>query len=842
MEKDSGLMPLPTKKDIQLSTHEYPAAYSPMNDEEGFNEQRSLREYVNVVYKRLPLILALAVITTSVVAFYMYRQSSIYEAQATLIIEPPRPKATTKEAININLGGDANYANTQLKLLQNPDLMRDVVVRLGLHRETNLFANQNKGILASLRSIFSSDKSKPEKESSSLPVLTENNDTSAPDKIALTPEERERADNYALIFLGGLKIEPIERTNLVNVSVQSTNPDLAAKVADMTARRFIENDVEREMSGAKQSYEELSKSIEELKGTISTQEADLINLLSRSNLPLQDKGGEFRNSVLQTVYTQYQEAKNDRLKIEAKYNTAVQANSRGEGSNIPDLTDSKIYQDMVRINTERKAKLQDFIREIDKQIQDSETELAGLRSKYTDDYKKVIEAKAKIDRLKQSREETDRQVTDLINKDKTKLEKEAISGALISLQSQLESARKREGQLYTAYTTEESKANLDGQAETKLTTLKREIETNRGLLDTYTQRQKEQELAISGNRPDNIKISTNAVKPIAPIGPQRNRNIFVAFLISLAAGIGLAFLLDYLDDSIRTSDDVGRHLGLPTLALIPHQAGNDKRKLALLPKNGNGHTSSSTAMVALEDTRSAMAEAYRHLRTSLLFSSAGKPPQTILVTSSQPSEGKTTTAINTAITLAQSGADVVLIDCDLRRPRLHSHFNMENSAGLTNYLSGDRNTDSLLKPFSSLPKLKIITSGPIPPNPAELLSSNEMKNLLQFLRGNYKHVIIDSPPAISFTDAAILSTLVDGVVLVAMAGKSSIHLMRRFKQRLSNIGARIYGVVLNGIKSDSVEYGYYGYGYTYNYYSSPADDSTPLMEEVETASIHDTKG
>ena len=433
------------------------------------------------------------------------------------------------------------------------------------------------------------------------------------------------------------------------------------------------------------------------------------------------------------------------------------------------------------------------------------------------------------------------QVTELINKDQTKAtKKKQISGALISLQSQLESARKREGQLYTAYTTEESKANLDGQAETKLTTLKREIETNRGLLDTYTQRQKEQELAISGGRPDNIKISTNAVKPTAPIGPQRNRNIFVAFLISLAAGIGLAFLLDYLDDSIRTSDDVGRHLGLPTLALIPHKTGNSKGKLTLLPKNGS--VSNSTAMVALEDTRSAMAEAYRHLRTSLLFSSAGKPPQTILVTSSQPSEGKTTTAINTAITLAQSGADVVLIDCDLRRPRLHSHFNMENSAGLTNYLSGDKNTDSLLKPFASLPKLKIITSGPIPPNPAELLSSNEMKNLLQFLRGNYKHVIIDSPPAISFTDAAILSTLVDGVVLVAMAGKSSIHLMRRFKQRLSNIGARIYGVVLNGIKSDSVEYGYYGYGYTYNYYSSPADDSTPMMEEAEVASIHDTKG
>src|SRR5690606_28782626 len=164
----------------------------------------------------------------------------------------------------------------------------------------------------------------------------------------------------------------------------------------------------------------------------------------------------------------------------------------------------------------------------------------------------------------------------------------------------------------------------------------------------------------------------------------------------------------------------------------------------------------------------------------------------------------------------------------------------ENSHGLTNYLSGERNTANMIKSCPGLPRLKVITSGPIPPNPAELLSSNEMKNLLQFLRGRYNHVIVDSPPAISFTDAAILSTLVDGVVLVAMAGKSSIHLMRRFKQRLSNIGARIYGVVLNGIRSGSVEYDYYGSGY-YDYYGKASDDtSTPVMAETE--SIHDTRG
>ncbi len=381
-----------------------------------------------------------------------------------------------------------------------------------------------------------------------------------------------------------------------------------------------------------------------------------------------------------------------------------------------------------------------------------------------------------------------------------------------------------------------AEANIEGQAETKLITLKSELESNRRLLDTYMQRQKQQELAISSGRPNNIKISNHAVAPSTPIGPQRLRNIFVGLLVSLVAGIGLAFLLDYLDDSVRTSDDVSRLLGLPTLALIPHHAASDGRKIGLIPSQGNG-TVASSALITLEERNSPTAEAYRHLRTSLLFSSAGKPPQTILVTSSQPAEGKTTTAINTAITLAQSDVDVILIDCDLRRPRLHSHFGLDNSQGLTNYLSGEKATENLIKSAPGLPRLKIITSGPIPPNPAELLSSNEMKNLLQFLKGRFKHIIVDSPPAISFTDAAILSTLVDGVVLVAMAGKSSIHLMRQFKLRLANIGARIYGVVLNGIKSGSMEYDYYGAGY-YNYYKhAEDDDSTPMMEDVAAQKV-----
>lgn len=827
MEQDQRLTPFPKTGDLKTHNHDYPANYPAYYEDDAAEGRRSLQQYFNVVYKRLPIILILTLLTTAAAAFYMFRQASQYRATTQMVIEPRKPKATSKDSININFGTDANYYNTQLKLLQNQDLMRDVVIRLGLYNDKDGIGEEG-GLLAGLRSMFSS-KTAGASDTDALPVIgdiPENPDGTA--AVQLTAEERSRADMYAGLLAGNLSVEQQERTNLVNVSVVNTDPKLAALVADKVAELFIEQDASREVSSDKQVLDDLNKSIDELRGTIATQEADLISYMRSHELPLQEKGQELAASRLQGMSETWMKAMENRRMIETRYNLAVQAGNSGKGMSIPDIYENKVFQDTMRLNTERKAKLQDQIREIDKQIQEAETEKAELLVKYTPEYFKVKEKEERIASLKASRETTEREVTKIIDTDQAKLEKTAVGGALAVLRSQLESSRKQEAQAQGVYEREASLANIQGQAVTELTTKKREIETNRNLLDTYTQRQKEQELAIASGRPDNIKIAAKAVAPSTPFGPNRLRNIIVALIASLGAGIGLAFLLDYLDDSVKTSDDIGRHLGLPTLALIPHYFGSEKKRLRLAAAdNGNG---AGTGLITLEERNSPMAEAYRHLRTSLLFSSAGKPPQSILVTSSQPSEGKTTTAINTAVTLAQSGADVVIVDCDLRRPRLHSYFELENTQGLTNYLSGERNTENLIKPCRDLPQLKVITSGPIPPNPAELLSSNEMKNLLQFLRGRYKHVVIDSPPAISFTDAAILSTQVDGVVLVAMAGKSSIHLMRRFKHRLANLGARIYGVVLNGIKADSFEYEYYG-GY-YSYYSKRDDDSTPEMEEM----------
>jgi polysaccharide biosynthesis transport protein len=832
MDEDQRLTPLPKTGGLREVAGEYtPAAYAPYYDDDSIEGGRSIRQYLDVVYKRLPWIITLTVLVTAAVAFYVYRLPDIYEAQAVMLIEPRRPKVTSKDSININFGNDINYYNTQLRLLQSPELLRDVVIDLGLHKDPILLDRGGRGVGSTLRSIFSSEKPTASPAAVVQPISAdEPSDTSG--KPQVSEEEKRIAEKYASEMVVGLNVAQQERTNLVNVSVKSYHPDLAAKLATGIARVFKEQDARREVAGAEQAKNDLSRSIEELKGTISGQEAELISFMKDSNLPLQEKGQELSASRLQGLSETWMKAMEERRNLEGRYNAAVAANAKGEGGSLPDLYENKIYQDTVRLNAERRAKLQDDLRSLDKELEDLEARRKANATKWTDEHPAMLELIATINEKRSARQNKQKETTDLIEKEQRKIESNAVSGALTALRSQLDAKRREEAQAQSAYEREASLANVQGVAETRMTTLKRSIDTNRNLLDTYTQRLKEQELAIANSNPDNIKIPSEAVAPTTPTGPQRQRNIMIAFLLSLAAGIGLAFLADYLDDSVKTSDDIGRQLGLPTLALIPHHELTEKRRLSLVARNG-GVAAPVTSIVTLEERHSPMAEAYRHLRTSLLFSSAGKPPQTILVTSSQPSEGKTTTAINTAITLAQSDADVVIIDCDLRRPRLHSYFEMDNTEGLTNYLSGEPNTDHLIKRCKSLPRLRVITSGPIPPNPAELLSSEEMRKLLQFLRGRYKHVIIDSPPAISFTDAAILSTLVDGVVLVAMANKSSMHLMRRFKQRLGNIGARIYGVVLNGIKSNSIEYDYYG-GY-YDYYGkSDLDTATPYIEEAGT--------
>ena len=745
----------------------------------------NLKEYLFVVLKRKWLIMSIVLIVTTLAVIQAYREPSIYEGATTITIEQK-----TRSILQNGNGGlvigqsDPNFWGTQLRLLASESLARQVVLKLDLQHNPAFFGPQGQStIFASLKRIFSND-SAPKK--SPAPVR-------AKDDVAtgqqLTEEQLAALEPYEDAITSSEVVEPQPQTNLVIIRYRHTDPVLAQRIADTLAEVFVANNQALQDTDSSKASQDLAQEIAKYQGQVHEKEQGVFAYAKAYNLPLDNTpGANISQTRVATYSSQLLEAENKKRNLQAAYDAAKSA---------PDpLSIPEVQKD------ERVAKLREKITE----LKDRET---GLLEKYTKEWPEVIQVEAQIAQLEAEL-------------------KKAPAEVIASMKSQADAANKQLQGLQTAYARESGVTAEQTKNIIELTSKRADLASDQQYLNTLFQKRRELN-AVSNDTGTNVKIENPSRLPAGPVGPARMRTIVIAFFLSLLAGIGLAFLLDFLDDTIKTVDDVDRYINLPALALIPAMR-NDKPRL-----RGNEAPSDpneATALTMVKDVRSPIAEAYRHLRTSLLLSSAGTAPRTILVTSSQPSEGKTTTAINTAFMLAQTGAKVLIIDCDLRRPRLHAHFNIPNAHGLTNCLSGNASdVDAVIQDYVPLPNLKLLTSGPMPPNPAELLGSEEMRKLLHTLSEKFTHVIVDSPPAISFTDASILSTFVDGVILVVHGGRSSRAVVRRAKQQLLDIGAHIFGIVLNNVRIEKTQDYYYGgyYGYYKSSYYSSADE--PAAED-----------
>jgi capsular exopolysaccharide synthesis family protein len=416
----------------------------------------------------------------------------------------------------------------------------------------------------------------------------------------------------------------------------------------------------------------------------------------------------------------------------------------------------------------------------------------------------------------------------------------AKSVVTTNLETNYRKALAREKALSESFNKQRAETVTQNQAAINYNILKQEIETNKGLLEGLMQRAKENDVSMAGT-PNNIHVVDYASEPSSPIGPRRLQSVVIALLLSLAFGVALALFLEYLDDTVKSPEDVERGLRLPALAVIPLAGlSAGQRLLPFTGKeargNGNGN---GRELLINNDGPSVQAEAYRHLRTSVLLSTAGRAPRTLLVTSSLPSEGKTTTVVNMATVLAQTDAKVLVIDADMRRPRLHHLFEMENRAGLSSLLSSDAIPAELVSVVHQYKdsNIYLLASGPIPPNPAELLGSQQMRNLLEKASEHFKYIIIDSPPIASFTDGVLISSIVDGVLLVVQGGKTSRQVVKRTRQMLQEIGAKVIGVVLNKIDLRSQEYYYYHQDYKY-YYSETNGNEAGASKAMSVAGKH----
>jgi capsular exopolysaccharide synthesis family protein len=797
MSQENRLLPL-TSETLDRPLRDLAASPVPMPASSvSASEPAHLREYLAVVLKRKWLILSLAIVVTSLVSIQMYRTPSIYEALAQIQIEQrPRSVVSTGrggESVLIR-GNDPNYWNTQLQKLKTQKLARQVIMRLDLQNNPNFLspAHRGTGIIAGLRRVFTGYKAPGEKEQdpSAVPVIDET-ELSAEN---LTPEQAKKLEPYEDALRENLSVDPLDRTNLVNIRFLHTDPKIASNVANTLATIFRENDIKAETSGSQKAEDVLANQIIDLQARVQSNEQKRLNFKRDKDLPLGSQQGQNLTAAQLGVYlSQMQTAEQKRRQAEADYKSAIETQNTASIWSIPQV--------QAHANVQR----------LRQKISELQEKRKALRVIYTEEWpeiKKIDEQLAQLDaELKEA-------------------PKEVIAG----LKSRYEASLKEEKSASALYFGSRGKANVQSIAELSLTDLDQAIETDRQNLNLYQQRLNELRVTNGDRTAGNVSTVEEARVPGEPIGPPRGRNIIVALLLSLGVGIGLAFLLDYLDDTLKSVEDVDRHLHLPTLAIIP--APREARRL--LGRNApEPEPGATTALALVSDVRSPVAEAYRHLRTSLLLSSAGQPPKTVLVTSSQPSEGKTTTAVNIATMLAQTGADVLVLDCDLRRPRIHAHFGLPNSKGVTNYLSGESNISELVQTYDKLPNLKVISSGPVPPNAAELLGSDEMRKLLYVLAENFTHIIIDSPPAISFTDASILSTMVDGVMLVVHGGRSSRAVVRRAKQQLQDVGAHLFGIVLNNVKLEGTDYYYYS-GYYSGYYASEEEG---VPEGAEAAGV-----
>jgi capsular exopolysaccharide synthesis family protein len=403
-----------------------------------------------------------------------------------------------------------------------------------------------------------------------------------------------------------------------------------------------------------------------------------------------------------------------------------------------------------------------------------------------------------------------------------------VSGTILdNLRTKYLQSKEQEDKIRSAFNQQYNEAQAQNQAGIVIRLLEQNITTNKGFLENLNKQVSENDVIAQGTD-NNISIAEIAIPPDTPIAPRRLTAVLAALFLSTLFGAGLALFLEYLDDTIRTTEEVENLLRLPALAAIPTIDAMPKRRLLLVGGNApeDEETRGTSELLINNDPRSSLAEAYRQLRTSILLSTAGHAPKSLLITSSLPAEGKTTTAVNTAISLAQTGAKVLVIDADMRRPRLHSVFGVSNAEGLSTILSSEMQAADILNiiQYENDSKLHLLPSGPIPPNPAELICSEQMANLLKSMQDHFTHVVVDSPPIASFTDGVLVASMVDGVILVVHSGKSSRQIVRRSRQLLMDINAKVFGVVLNNVNLRSQDNYYYQSYYHRDYYRSPEED------------------
>jgi len=770
------------------------------------------REYLRMLRKHMWLIAGITVLATVLAGIYVARQPDVFEASARVRVDLENTGTSGGEngsgvVVLGNSGNDPAYFNTQLQILKGEALQRRVVKTLDLENNPDFLkgSQQSRSTVESLLVMVGLQEDEKKKDKVGTFVPTSSNATPTETPMVQTSQfdlaEAERLAPLVGGIRGGLFISPVREsegnnrdTRLIEVSFTHSDPKVAAKVANTVADTFVLSNMERRVERNVSAGEFLAKRVAELQAAIRNGEERLINYARNNQILSLDANQNTVVDRLVGLNSQLLAAENERKLAEARYRAAL---APGAAESLTD----------ANATTEIQGKINELKRK--------RTELLQT---YTEKFPEVRQIDEQLKTLEQQlRESTDRSTGRL----KTRLETE------------YRQALARENSIRSSFNQQKGETMDQNTAAINYRIIQQEIETNKNLLNNLLQQARENDVVKAGSL-NNISVAEFATTPRGAVGPKRLMVVSVVFALSLVFGIGLAIFVEYLNDSINTHEDVERYMGLATLAIIPDTGKNGRGLLGAYGYGyGSNKSESDTALVKATEkpellrnqpNRSPLSEAYRQMRTSIMLSIPERAPKTLLVTSSLPSEGKTTISVNTALTLGQLGQRVVIIDADMRRPRVHKVFEIPNNEGLSNILSSQMSEDEIFNLVTEDPDtgLYVITAGQIPPNPAELIASEQMTRLIEILSEHFDHVVFDSPPIITCTDGVLLASKLDGTILVVHGGKTSREAGRRSKQLLKDVNARILGVVLNRITKKTSGYYYADYykHYYQNYYSS----------------------
>src|SRR3981081_50369 len=726
-----------------------------------------LYDYLLILRKHQWLILSFLLAVVTIVAIATFRMQPVYVATAR--IELDRENANIlpfqgTDSYDVLMDLD-NYIETQSKILTSETLALQTI----------------RNNVLSARPEFSS----PNGPSEALAIGSLANQKRPPELGE---------------FLGSLSVRRVPNSHLMDVSFESTDPQLAARIVNAHIVSYIDQNIRSKFEATTRASVWLTDQLTELKIRVQKAEDARIAYERQNQIWTLDDKQNITSQRLSDINKQLTEAQSERMKKESLYQFAKSGNLDA----VPQVQSNAALADLM------------------KKRSDASSQYTESLSQYGPNFPKVQRLHAQLKEFDQSIEKEKKNILDV-------------------LESDYREAKQRETLLTQALDQQKAETNQMSEKLVEYNILKREAEASKTLYEGLMT--KLRETAISqGLRSSNIRVVDPAMIPSTPARPANARTCAMAFLVGLVGGIGLALMREYLDNTVKTPDDVETLSRLPSLAVVPQFAGSngyDKKHRLLQGFAANGHEK-RIELVAQHLSKSQMSEAFRALRTSILLSQADHPPQVILVTSALPREGKTTAAANLAVTLAQLGDSTVIVDADLRKPGIGRLLNLGTGkyAGLSSYLAGVSSLDLVCVPHPAIPNLVVIPTGPLPPNPADLLSSHKLADAITELRTKYKFIVIDSPPVMAATDAVILSVQVDGVLLVVRSGETPKEAFTRTRDLLSSGKCRILGVVLNAVDSSAPSY-YYSYRYyPYSYGYDPKEAAEASQEENSESVTH----